>query len=108
MLFLLAGYETTSTALGFLMYDLAKNPDVQQKLVEEIDDNFSTEVSKSHAVLLIAGACILTRLIVIPDSKVHGTYMGPTWDRQGPGGSHVGPMNLAIWYGIILTQTVHI
>ena len=23
--------------------------------------------------------------------------MGPTWGRQDPGGSHVGPMNLAIW-----------
>ena len=31
-----------------------------------------------------------------PDSKVHGTYMGPTWGRQDPGGLHVGPMNLAI------------
>ena len=24
--------------------------------------------------------------------------MGPIWDRQGPGGPHVGPMNFAIWY----------
>ena len=23
--------------------------------------------------------------------------MGPTRDRQDPGGTHVGPMNLAIW-----------
>ena len=23
--------------------------------------------------------------------------MGPTWDRQDPGGPHVGPMILAIW-----------
>ena len=27
----------------------------------------------------------------VPDSKVHGTNM------SGPGGPHVGPMNLAIW-----------
>ena len=33
----------------------------------------------------------------IPDSKVHGAYMWPTWVLQDPGGSHVGPMNLAIW-----------
>ena len=33
----------------------------------------------------------------IPDSKVRGTNMGPTWGRQDPGGPHVGPMNLAIW-----------
>ena len=32
-----------------------------------------------------------------PDSKVHGANMGPTWDRQDSGGSHVGPMDLAIW-----------
>ena len=33
----------------------------------------------------------------IPDSKVHGAYMGPIWGRQDPGGPRVGPMNLAIW-----------
>ena len=32
----------------------------------------------------------------IPDNKVHGAYMGPTWGRQDPGGPHDGPMNLAI------------
>ena len=32
----------------------------------------------------------------IPDSKVHGAYMGPTWGWQDPGGPHVGPMNIAI------------
>ena len=31
----------------------------------------------------------------LPDSKVHGVYMGPTWGRQDPGEPHVGPMNLA-------------
>ena len=33
----------------------------------------------------------------IPDSKVHGAYMGPIWGRQDPGGRHVGPMNFVIW-----------
>ena len=33
----------------------------------------------------------------IPDIKVYGAYMGPTWGRQDPGGPHVGPMNLAFW-----------
>ena len=36
-----------------------------------------------------------------PDSNVHGgddgANMGPTWVLSAPGGSHVGPMNLAIW-----------
>ena len=33
----------------------------------------------------------------IPDSKVDGANMGPTWGRQDPGGPHVGHVNLAIW-----------
>ena len=36
----------------------------------------------------------------IPDSKVYGANMGPIWDRQDPGGPHVGPMNLAICVGL--------
>ena len=32
-----------------------------------------------------------------PESKVHGTNMGPIWGRQDPDGPHVGPMNFAIW-----------
>ena len=34
---------------------------------------------------------------IIPDSKVHGSNMGPIWGRQDPGGPHVGPMNFALW-----------
>ena len=43
--------------------------------------------------------------VVIPDSKVHGTNMGPIWVRQDPGGPHVGPINLAIWNGIRISAT---
>ena len=42
-----------------------------------------------------------------PDSKVHGTNMGPIWGRQDPGGPHVGSMNLAIRGGLTVT-TVHV
>ena len=38
--------------------------------------------------------------LTIPDNKVHGTNMGPTWVLSAPGGPHVGPMNLAIWDGM--------
>ena len=42
---LAAGYETTSTALGFLAYELARNPAIQEKLRAEIDEEFTDEVS---------------------------------------------------------------
>ena len=32
----------------------------------------------------------------IPDSKVHGANMGPTWVLSSPDGPHVVPINLAI------------
>lgn len=37
LVFLLAGYETSSTTLGFLCYHLAVNTYVQDKLRDEID-----------------------------------------------------------------------
>ena len=35
----------------------------------------------------------------IPDNKVHGANMGPTWGREDLGGPHVGHVKLAIWDG---------
>ena len=46
----------------------------------------------------------------IPDSKVNGANMGPTWGRQGPGGPQVGHVKLAIWNTIdaILNTKLHL
>ncbi|XP_076996606.1 cytochrome P450 3A12-like isoform X2 [Tamandua tetradactyla] len=37
IIFIFTGYESTSSVLSFLMYELATHPDVQKKLQEEID-----------------------------------------------------------------------
>lgn len=38
IIFLLAGFDTVSTAMTFIIHELALNPEVQQKLVEEIKE----------------------------------------------------------------------
>ena len=42
MVFLIAGYDTTATTLCFLFYHLAKHPEVQTRLQQEIDDAFAS------------------------------------------------------------------
>ncbi|CAG2111259.1 unnamed protein product, partial [Medioppia subpectinata] len=48
---LLAGYETTATTLAFCSYELALNPDVQQKLYEEVMSSMDTNGEIGHEVL---------------------------------------------------------
>lgn len=38
MAFLVAGFDTSSSLLCFLAYELALNPDIQVRLQEEIDE----------------------------------------------------------------------
>lgn len=39
-IFFVAGFETSSTTMGFALYELARNQDVQDKLREEIGNVF--------------------------------------------------------------------
>ena len=41
MVLLIAGYDTTATTLSYLSYALSKNPSVQEKLQEEVDQAFA-------------------------------------------------------------------
>ena len=42
------------------------------------------------------GAPLPHKCLSDPDTKVHGTNMGPTWVLSAPDGPHVGPIDLAI------------
>uniref|UniRef100_A0A8C2J2C7 unspecific monooxygenase n=1 Tax=Cyprinus carpio TaxID=7962 RepID=A0A8C2J2C7_CYPCA len=51
-IFILGGYETTSTTLTFLLYNLATNPDCLEKLVKEIDTNFPPDTPITYDALM--------------------------------------------------------
>ena len=57
-------------------------------------------VIKSHWTAQASFIYLVDRYVsfqsVNPDSKVHGTNMGPTWVLSVPDGPHVDPLNLAI------------
>lgn len=53
LLFLLAGYETTSTTLAYIMYEMSVNPEAQKRLQEEIDELFPENVSYCLSVFII-------------------------------------------------------
>jgi Cytochrome P450 len=42
-LFFFAGYETVSTLLAFAAHELAENPDIQERLREEIDQAINND-----------------------------------------------------------------
>ena len=53
VLFFMAAYETTASTMGFLLYNLALNPECQETLVEEIDNVVGETVSHHPQSLLI-------------------------------------------------------
>ena len=46
MLFFIAGYDTTATSISFFLYNLTINPEIQEKLHEEIMEIAGNEVYK--------------------------------------------------------------
>ena len=69
--------------------ELVKEARIQRILYEKGHGRLSAK----YAFLV----CSEWRIILYPDSKVHGANMGPNWGRQDPGGPHVGHMNFVIW-----------
>ncbi|XP_023411703.2 cytochrome P450 3A4-like isoform X1 [Loxodonta africana] len=52
IMFIFAGYETTSTTLSFVMYLLATHPDIQEKLQREIDAAFPDKAPPTYDGML--------------------------------------------------------
>uniref|UniRef100_A0AAQ4P015 unspecific monooxygenase n=1 Tax=Gasterosteus aculeatus aculeatus TaxID=481459 RepID=A0AAQ4P015_GASAC len=100
MIFLFAGYETSSSSLSFLAYNLARNPHIMKRLQEEVDSTFPNKGPVEYQALMqmeyldsvineslrlypiaprlerVAKATVEINGIVIPKDMV---VMVPTW-----------------------------
>ncbi|KAB1263440.1 Cytochrome P450 3A12, partial [Camelus dromedarius] len=70
--FLLAGYEPTADSISLLMYKLAVEPEVQQKLQEEIDAVLpSKKVVEVSGVLIPKGTVVTVPVFALHDDPEH-------------------------------------
>lgn len=63
MIFLVAGYDTTGMTLSYLSYAMSKNPGVQEKLQEEVDQAFEDAGGKFPDYNTIVGLPYLDMVI---------------------------------------------
>jgi len=87
IVFILAGFETTASTLTSLSYCLAKNPDVLEKLVEEVDGVVEVSEGKidqeSIREMPYLEACIKETLRLLPPAIRTDRLCVKDWEEDG-------------------------
>uniref|UniRef100_A0A8C3UZZ3 Cytochrome P450 3A n=1 Tax=Catharus ustulatus TaxID=91951 RepID=A0A8C3UZZ3_CATUS len=52
LIFVFAGYETTSSTLSYIAYNLATHPDVQQRLQDEVDKHLPNKATPTYNTIV--------------------------------------------------------
>src|ERR671932_698334 len=92
LVFLLAGHETTSTALTFALYLLARHPEVQQKVRAEVDEIGGLPTAAQAATLAYTTMVLKETMRVFPSAPFTGRRSVADDEVGGylvPGGSDV-------------------
>ncbi|CAF0981386.1 unnamed protein product [Didymodactylos carnosus] len=102
LLFIVAGCETTGTALAWFIYFMSKNPRVQAKIKAELGDNKQNRVSVEQIESLTYLDCVIQELFrFLP--PVVGTTRTLTIDDQLPGSGiqlHKGDETFISFYNL--------
>lgn len=81
--FLAAGYGTTSTSLSWFIYFMSKNPDVQNKIKQELSEYNGQRLSVEQLDALVYLECVLREVLRL-SGPVLGTVRTLTTDDQLP------------------------
>ena len=86
--FLLGGYETTASSLGFTIYNLSANPDKAAKLAQVSVNGYAIPGHKGQSMPAFAAChfsmhppCAVARA---PDAPLHGGAAVMDMDQQQP------------------------
>ena len=99
MILMMAGYDTTATLLSYTSYALSKNPEVQTKLQEEVDEAFAgaEEEFPDYSVIQVHSKCRnRSKLLPPPKWFIASIFIVP-WLLGDPGPAllgHGGPRDL--------------
>jgi len=87
IVFILAGFETTASTLSTLCYNLVKNPEILEKLTEEVDDileSFDGKVDhETIANMPFLDACIKEDLRMFPPVARNDRVCVKDWEEEG-------------------------
>ena len=87
IIFIMAGFETTASTLSSLSYCLAKNPEVLEKLVEEVDEVVEASEGKinqeSIREMPYMEACIKETLRLLPPIFRTDRTCVKDWEEDG-------------------------
>nr|XP_054761059.1 cytochrome P450 3A8-like [Lytechinus pictus] len=86
LIFFTAGSETTTTLLGFIAYSLATNPEVQEKLIQEIDKMTPSRDDagyKSVATMPYLDQVVCETLRLFPPAAVANRMCNETFEHNG-------------------------
>ena len=73
MILMMAGYDTTATLLSYTSYALSKNPEVQTKLQEEVDEAFAGAEDEfpDYSVIQVHSKCRNRSKLFVPSKMIY-------------------------------------
>lgn len=82
MIFIFAGYETSSTTLCFTAYNLATHPDIQKTLQDKIDETFPEKVTWVFLYFWAIGSVLPTYNYIVLYAPLVSAHL---WGLDGDG-----------------------